>query len=57
MSQAWLNHCIILHVLRDRVDELDNKDVDKTLFKEMNIGTILDNFKCSQCMHGFNLKS
>jgi len=58
MSQARLNHCIILHVLRERVDELEIRTLQKNLFKEMNdVGTILDNFKCSQRMHVFNFKS
>ena len=26
MSQAQLNHCIVLHVLKDRTDKLDNKE-------------------------------
>ena len=29
MSQARLNHCIVLHVLKDRTDQLDNKDIAK----------------------------
>ena len=33
MSQARLYHIIILHVLRDRTDILDNKDVAKELCK------------------------
>ena len=26
MTQGRLNHCILLHVLRDRMDQLDNED-------------------------------
>ena len=29
MSQARLNHCIVLHVLQDRIDKLDNKEIAK----------------------------
>lgn len=29
MSQARLNHCIVLHVLKNRTDQLDNKDIAK----------------------------
>ena len=29
MSQAWLNHCIVLHVLKDKIDKLDNKEIAK----------------------------
>ena len=29
MSQAQLNHCILLHVLRDKMDKLDDKDIAK----------------------------
>ena len=35
MSQAQLNHCILLHVLRDKVDKLDDKDIAKE-FTERN---------------------
>ena len=27
MSQARLNYCIVLHVLKDRTDKLDNKEI------------------------------
>ena len=29
ISQAQLNHCIVLHVLKDRIDKLDNKEIAK----------------------------
>ena len=29
MSQARLNHCMLLHVLRDKTDELNEKDIAK----------------------------
>lgn len=29
MTQARLNHCLLLHVLRDKTDQLDKKDVAK----------------------------
>ena len=29
MTQARLNHCILLHVSRDRMDQLDNEDIAK----------------------------
>ena len=35
MSQAQLNHCILLHVLRDKVDKLDDKYIAKE-FTERN---------------------
>ena len=35
MSQAQLNHCILLHVLRDR-DELDDKSSIAKEFAERN---------------------
>ena len=35
MSQAWLNHCILLLVLRDKTDKLDDKDIAKK-FTERN---------------------
>jgi len=52
MSQTWLDHCIVLHALRDKTDQLNNKDIwfhiIKNLFKKMNdVETILGSFKCS----------
>ena len=29
MTQARLNHCILLHFLRDRTDQFDNEDTAK----------------------------
>jgi len=41
-----LHYCIVLHILRDRTDQLNN--IVKNLFKEMNdVETILGSFKCS----------
>ena len=47
MSQAWLNHFTLLHVLRDKTDKLDDKDIAKE-FTERNErhNTTLDNFNC-----------
>ena len=33
MCQARLNHCIVLHVLKDRIDMLDNKEIAKEFIK------------------------
>ena len=35
MSQAQLNHCILLHVLRNKTDKLDDMDIAKE-FTERN---------------------
>ena len=58
MTQARLNHCIILHVLRDRTDQLHDKEVAKS-FIERNerVGTTLDSSKCinnNKCVHVIN---
>ena len=33
MCQARLNHCIVIHVLKDRIDTLDNKEIAKEFIK------------------------
>jgi len=39
-----------MHVIRDRTDQLYNKDMLKNLLKEINnVETILDSFRCSYC--------
>jgi len=41
-----------IRVIRDRTDQLDNKDMLKNLLKEINnVETILDSFRCSYCMY------
>ena len=54
MSQAQLNYCIVLHVIKDRITR-------KNLLKEMSgAETILDNYNCHcnyASMYVFNLKS
>ena len=34
MSQALLNHYIVLHVLKDRIDKLDNKEIAKEFIEK-----------------------
>ena len=51
MGQTRLNHCIVLHVLKDRTDTLDNKEIAKEFIEEMSDAkTILDSHN-SHCMH------
>jgi len=43
-----------MHVIRDRTDQLDNKDIATKEFIERNeqhIETILDSFRCSYCIY------
>jgi len=40
-----------MHIRRDTPDWLNNKDMLKSLLKEMNNRIILDSFRCSYCMY------
>jgi len=47
-----INALFCMHVIRDRTDQLDNKDMLKNLLKETNnVETILDSFRCSYCIY------
>ena len=53
MSQTPLNHCIGLHVLKDRTDKLDNNEIAREFIKrneQYRDYNILDSY-ISQCMH------
>ena len=46
MTQQRLNHCALLHVLREECDELDLRDIAKDFFGLASIATpFSDTFK------------